>query len=180
LANHKNIFTAGDARAAHGLQASIHRLNKRGFFKTDVVRDGHHPAFGDPRHRTNVLREAATIGIEAGGEAGLFVTGALRVEFSLAVEASAARNVVKAHSAVAPLPFGNAATYRDHGARHFVPQNLRRPHEAMMNLLDVCAADAARRDTNQHFAVGNLRNRHIFHSDGVLPAIDGSPHICGD
>ena len=89
-----------------------------------------HSALDDPRHRANVLGEAAAVRIEAGGQPDFLVARALREELALAIEAVAARNVMKADDAVAGLELRDAAADLDDRAGEFVAQNLRRMQES--------------------------------------------------
>src|SRR5208282_914398 len=106
-----------------------------------------------------------------------FVRRALRVEFSPAIKALAAGDVVETDGAVARLPAGDSAADVHHGSRHFVPKNLGRAHEAVMDFLDVRAAHAARCHPQQHLARADFRHRYVFHGHPARSEVDSRAHV---
>ena len=72
-----------------------------------------------------------------------------------------------------------AAADCDHRARQFVTENLRRRDEAVMNLLDVRAADAARGHAEEHFSLANFWNRHGLDDHSSFAAIHPRAHLAG-
>ncbi len=83
---------------------------------------------------------------------------------------------MKTHDAIAQLPFCDAGTHGHHGAGNFMPENLRRGDKSVLNLLDIRAANSARRHTNQHFSGADGRHRNVFHNHASLAAVDSCPH----
>src|SRR5258708_33057750 len=91
-----------------------------------------------------VFREPPAIGGEAGGKPSGLVLCALREQSALAVETFFARNVMKAHHAVAGREFCDARASGYDGAGEFVAENLRRIHNALENFFYIRARNAAR------------------------------------
>jgi len=78
-------------------------------------------------------------------------------EAAFAIETRTARYMMKTHHTVAELPLRHIAADRYDRAGHFVPQNLRRWHIRVINLLDVGAANAASSNFDENFAVADFR-----------------------
>jgi hypothetical protein len=85
-----------------GLDAGIDGLDEAGGVEGNAIGNQLDAAFDDPVHDADVLGEAAAGGFKAGGNAHLFVDGALGVELAFAVEAFAAGDVVEGDDAIAP------------------------------------------------------------------------------
>ncbi len=93
----------------NAFHAGIDRLDKRGLFKRDAVRDAHHAITRhDPIHHSNVFREAAATGLESGGRADLLIGWALREDLMPAVVTIAAWDVMEDHHPVAELKLRHA------------------------------------------------------------------------
>jgi hypothetical protein len=99
---------------------------------------------------------------------------------AFAVEAFAARDVMKAHHAVARLPFGDAAAHGDDRAGEFVAENLWRRDIGVEDFLDVRTADAASSDFNEYFTVAHFGDRNFFNPDDSLFAVHTCAHGLGD
>ena len=109
-------------------------------------------ALDDARHHTHVFCEATSIGIKARGYADFLVFRALGKQLSLAVEAIAARYMVKTDHPISNLPWLNSGSNLLHRTRDLVTENLRRANKAMTDLLHVRSADAACSNADQDFA----------------------------
>src|SRR5580700_4913756 len=123
-AQDENSFAGGDARLLNGFDDGVDGLDESAFFETDVIRKRDHAAVGDPGHGFYILREAAAVWCEAGGQPGRFILLALGKEALLTIKASPARNMVETHDAVAGRPLVYAATNGDDRAGKLVAQNL--------------------------------------------------------
>ncbi len=84
---------------------------------------------------------------------------------------------MKADDTIAGLELCNARAGLHDGTGQFVTQNLRRLDEAVVNLLDVGAANAARRHPKEHFSRADFRNRHVFDDHATLAAVDAGAHL---
>src|SRR2546422_784267 len=131
----------------------------------------------DPRHRADISSEAAAVGVEPSREAHFLVRRALREQFPLAIEAAAAGNVMKTDHAVAELPPLYAAACRNHGARNFMPEDLRGWHKAVLDFLDIGTADAAGGNPNQDLAIGNCWDGDLFHHDAPGATVHSRAHL---
>ena len=87
---------------------------------------------------------------------------------------------MKAHDAVAGLPFVDAAAHGEDGTAELVAQDLRWLDVAVENFLDVRAADATGRNFDKHFAVRDLGDRNFFNADDAFFAEDAGAHGFGD
>ena len=84
---------------------------------------------------------------------------------------------MKTDDAVAGLELANAAAGFDDGAGELVAENLRRMDEAVLNFLDVRAADAAGSHAEKNLTLADLRNRYGFDHDAALAAINAGAHL---
>ena len=84
--------------------------------------------------------------------------------------------MVKAHHAVAKLPFCHAAADGHYGASQFMSQDLRRRHISVKDLLGVGAANPTSSNFDEHFAVGDFGNGNFFDADDSLFTVDASTH----
>src|SRR5436309_12757328 len=87
-----------------------------------------------------------------------------------------ARDMVKADGAITRFPVPDSGAGFDDSAGDFMAENLRRTHQAVLDFLHIRAADPAGRDAQQHFAIGNIRHRNVFHNDPADVAVDARPH----
>ncbi len=179
-AEDEDVFALLDAGFLDGFDDGVDGLDEGGFFEADVVGERDDAALGDPRHGFDVFAEAATVGREAGGEAGGFVLLALREEAIFAVEAGAAGRVMEAHHAIAGFEFCDAGADGDDGAGEFVAEDLGRFDVALEDFLDVGAADAAGGDFDEDFARADFGDGDFFDADDSLFAIDAGAHRFGD
>ena len=85
--------------------------------------------------------------------------------------------MMKTDHTVAELEFLDAAPGLYHRARKFVAEDLRRLDEAVVNLFDVRAANAARGHAEKHFAFANLWDGHRFDHHAPLAAIHTRAHL---
>src|ERR1700735_161734 len=177
LAYYQDHLIFRDASFAYSLQAGIHRFHKGGFFEADIRGQRNHSALNDPRHGANVFREAAAVGIEAGCEAYFLISGALRKEFSFAIETIAARNMMEADHAIARFELGDTTADFDYRASKFVAENLWRRDETVMNFLDVRATDAAGSHAEEKFTFADFGDRHGFNRHAALSTIDPGAHM---
>src|ERR1700730_4378879 len=176
LPDDEDRFAWRDARLVDGLQARVHRLDKCGFLQDDVRRQHEHPALDDPRHCPNILSEPAAIGVKSGRKPHSLVSGALREKSVLAIKAPTTGKVMKARYAIAGFEFRDARAHSDHRAGKLVTQDLRRSEEAVMNLLDISSANAARPHAEHNLTFAYFRDRHALDLDAPLAAIHASPH----
>jgi hypothetical protein len=142
-----------------------------------VVRNRNHATLYDPRHRPHVFGEAAAIWIEASRKAGGFKYGTLREEFSLAIEAVAAGNVMEANDPIARVEFLDTAPDRNDRSSQLVPQNLRRLDEPIVNLLDVGAADATSGYTEKNFALADVGYGNGLDNHASFAAVHTRAHV---
>src|SRR6266481_1410875 len=163
-----------------GFQNRVDRLNKRGFFKADVIGQRYDSAFGYPGHGFDVFGEATAVGGEPAGEACRLVLLALREEATLAIETIAAGYVMETHHTVALDPLRYAAAHCYDRAGYFMAQNLRRRNVGVINLLDVGAADAASGDFDEHFAIAHFWDGDFLDANDSLSAVDTGAHSLGD
>ena len=175
----ENGFARGDASFLHGFENGVDGLDEGGFLEGDVVGQRDDAAFGDPGHGFDIFGETTAVGSEAAGEAGGFVLLALREEAAFAIETCAARDVVETHHTVAAFPFGHAGADGDHRAGEFMAEDLRRLDVAVIDFLDVGAADAAGGDFDEDFAVGNVGNGDFFDAVDGFVAENAGAHGFG-
>src|SRR5712675_3153529 len=57
-------------------------------------------------------------------------------------------------------------------------KNLRSRDKAMLDLFDICAADSAGGNANQHFAIGDQRHWNVFDNNAALATVNSRAH-CG-
>jgi hypothetical protein len=176
LADYQNSFVFGHTSFAHSLETSIYGFYESGFFKADVCGERDHSALNNPGHCANVFRKASAIRIEASRKTDLLVSCALRKKLSLAIKTGTARDVVEADHTVAGFKFRDAAPGFNYGASKLVPQNLRRRDETVMNLLNICATNAASGYAEKKFALSDFRNRHRFYRYTAFAAINARAH----
>jgi len=119
----------------YALNDGVYGLDEGSFLERDFVGQTDDTSLGDPGHGFDVFGEAAAVGGEAGSEAGGLVLFALREETAFAIETFSARDVVKAHHAVAEFPFGDAAADGDDGACEFVAEDLGRGDIGVVDFL---------------------------------------------
>ena len=151
------------------LEAGIYRLDEAGLIETHAVRDFFYAALDDPVHDADVLRKAAAGRLESRRHADLLVDRALRKQLAPAIEAFAARNVVKHHHPVAGMKARDAGAHRRDHAGGFVAVNPGRLQQVIGDLLQIRVADAARLHADQDLPRTNLRdgNRFHFHASGA-------------
>src|ERR1700722_11014033 len=85
--------------------------------------------------------------------------------------------MMKAHYAVAGFEFLHACAHFHGGAGKLVAENLRWRDVAMLDFLDVRAADPAGCDAEQHFAFADFGDRDGFDDDAALAAVDAGAHV---
>ncbi len=86
---------------------------------------------------------------------------------------------MKAHDAVAQLPFRDARTHGDHGPGNFVAENLRGGNKSMLDFLEVRAANSACRDANQHFPRSDDGNGNVSTTTFPLPRYTAARIVAG-
>src|SRR5258707_10206261 len=59
-------------------------------------------------------------------------------------------------------------------------KNLRSRDKAMLDLFDICAADSAGGNANQHFAIGDQRHWNVFDNNAALAAVNSRAHCGGE
>src|SRR5579859_3707733 len=177
---YENVFAGDDTGLLHGFVNRVDRLDEGCFLKSDIVGQGDDAAFRNPGHRFDIFGKAATVGREASGEASGFVLLALGKRTAFAVKTCAARNVMKAHHAIARPEFRHGRADGDDGAGQFMTKDLRRFNVTLENFLDVCAANAAGSDFDEEFAFANFRHVDFFDPNDSLFAVDTRAHGFGD
>ena len=177
MADYHNDLAWRDPRLLNRFRAGIYWLDEGGFLEAHLRRDGHHTALDDPRHRADIFSEASAVRVEPSRKAHFLVRRALREQFPVAIEAAAAGNVMKTDHAVAELPPLYAAAYRNHGARNFMPEDLRGWHKAVLDFLDIGTADAAGGNPNQDLAIGNCWDGDLFHHDAPGATVHSRAHL---
>jgi hypothetical protein len=120
----------------------------KGFIKTHVVRNAHHPALGNPRQSPDVLRKAAAVRIKSRRKTDFLVARTLRKQSPLAIKTRAARNVMKTHDAVAQFPLRNAIADGHNGSGNFMSKNLWGSHKSVLNFFQVGATNPTGRHSN--------------------------------
>ena len=176
LSNDHNGLAGSDASFFDGLEAGIDRLDEGGFDEADPIGNLDHAAFDNPRHRLHIFGKAAAVGSKAGRQTHPFIKLALREQFALAVETVAAGNVMETDDPVAGSESGDTCAHGDDCAGHFVPEDLWRGNETMLDLLDVGATNAAGGDADQKFSRSDFGNGDLFDDDVILAAIHRRSH----
>src|SRR5207247_3207638 len=111
-------------------------------------------------------------GVEAGRGPVAPIGRALRIGAAVAVEAGAAGNVgVKDHALAFPEA-GSPGPQRHRRPRDLVAEDAGRGQQALLDLLEVGAADAAGLDPDEHLTRAGLGARNLLHPEVVRPAID--------
>jgi hypothetical protein len=83
------------------------------------------------------------------------------------------------NNAIPNAPFSHAITNCRNRSCRFMPENPRRSNQAIMNFLQVCAADAARRHAHQNLALANVGNGNGLNAHIIFAAIHGGTHGLG-
>src|SRR5579871_2992962 len=158
------------------LQARVDWLDETRLIERDTWRNDLDAAFDDPVHRTDVLGKTATGRLISRRHADFLVHRTLRVEFSLAIEALLAGNMVKHDHAVAGCVTRDARADGGDHPRCFMPIDAGRCKQVVRDLLEVGVADAACFDTNQYLAWADLRDGNGFYLDSARAFIDRRLH----
>ena len=180
LTNHQDCLVPLEIEPLNRLVACVDRLEKCSLFKRNSVGNLYEPApQHDGRHDADVLGETATGRSEARSAPDVLIGLALREGLFAAVEALAARDVVVSHHAVAYRESVDAFACLHDSARHLMSEDARCIMRSGVNLLQICAADSAGVDLDQHLAGADLRHRDGFDADVIHAAIHGGSHHCG-
>jgi hypothetical protein len=122
--------------------------------------------------------------LEAGGDAGAFVSLALGEGVMPAKMAIEARDMVVQGDAVADFEAAREdarpTANTDDGAGGFVAEDARRRHGAVLDFFDVSGADATHGDLDEQFVGADARDGHGFEAQVVYAAIDDGAHGFGD
>ncbi len=179
-AGDEHSFSSGYASLLHSFQNRVNRLDERGFLEADIVGQRDNPALGHPGHSFYVFAETTAVGSEATRKTRRLVLFALGEETALAIEALAARDVMKAHHAVAQFPLRYSAAGCCDCSGYFMAQNLGRRNVGVVNLLDVGPTNATCGDFDEHFAVGHFGDGDFLDANDSLFAVDARAHGLGD
>src|SRR5262249_23065164 len=87
---------------------------------------------------------------------------------------------METHHAVAGLEFGDAMADGNNCAGQFMAEDLWRLHVALVNFLNVGAANAAGCDFDKNFAFADFGNWDFFNTNNSLFAVNASAHGFGD
>jgi hypothetical protein len=86
---------------------------------------------------------------------------------------------METYDTVSDAPVLDRNAHSSNGASYFVPENLRRGDEAVLDLLDIGAADAAGGHSDQDFAGRDSRDRNGFKGYASLAAVNHGEHFDG-
>jgi hypothetical protein len=167
------------------LEDSVDRFEHRAFEERIASRD-FDDAGQDEGHDADVFGVAAAGRLETGGDAGLFIGGALGERSMAAGVTFQARDVVMQRDTIAdPETFGALANLHD-GAGGFVSENPRRWDGAVMDFFDVGRTDATDGDFDEEFARADFGDGQSLNAEVIRAAIDDrlhgfrdGDHVCG-
>ena len=128
----------------------------------------------------NVLGEASTRGLEAGGAADAFIRGTLGEGLFSAVVAVPAGNVMEDHHAVVDREVLNAFANGGQGPGGLMAEDAWGRVRAAVNLFEIRATDAAGGDVDENFAGSDGWDRDGFDADVIDAPVNRSAHGCGN
>ena len=187
LPRHEHVVARQQRQAFYGLKHGVDRFQHGAFFERVPGRDFNHSRQHEG-HDAHVFGESAAGRFKTGGDAGLFILGALSEGVVPAEMAFHAGHVMVQGDAVADLkaaredarPTTQAASNLYNGAGGFVAEDARRRDSAVVDLLDVGRTDAACGNADQQFVLAEARDGHSFGAEIVRAAVDGSAHGFGN
>src|SRR2546430_747861 len=180
LTNYQNCFPSLHLQSLNTFHAGVHRLNKTGLFKRDVIVNANRSALHNPIHNANVLGETTSGRLESRRATNFLIGFTLGKSFMETVIALAAWDVVEDHDSIAGLEITRSIAHSRNLARSLVTENARRRMGSSGNLLQICATNSAGVYPKQQLAGANLGHRHRFQANVVGAPVNGGHHRRGN
>jgi len=170
-------FTGFDFGRFQGFQTGVERLEKTRFLIAYIVWNQNGPLLNNPIHQPNVFGEAASCRFKPRSGARAQIKLTLRKQLFPAIKAFFTGDVMVRGHPIPDAKTRNPGARRYHGAGKFVPEYPRRRNQAVFDLFEIRAADAAGMHADENLSVGYFGDRHCFHRDPGGSAINGRAHL---